>query len=48
MDKNDEEQFLKMAKKTLIGPGLEPETSGLIYQSPDLLNCPTGSLCFQN
>ena len=26
------EQFPKMAKKTLTGPGLEPETSGLTYQ----------------
>ena len=25
------EQFLKMAKKTLTGPGLAPETSGLPY-----------------
>ena len=25
-------QFLKMAKKTLPGPGLEPETSGLPYK----------------
>ena len=26
------EQSPKMAKKTLTGPGLEPETSGLMYQ----------------
>ena len=26
------EQFPKMAKKALTGPGLEPETSGLTYQ----------------
>ena len=30
------EEFLKMAMKTLTGPGLEPETSGLTYQKLEI------------
>ena len=32
--------FSKMAKKTLTGPGLEPETSGLTYQRSYHLSYP--------
>ena len=34
------EQSPKMAKKTLTGPGLEPETSGLTYQRSSHLSYP--------
>ena len=33
-------EFPKMAKKTLTGPGLEPETSGLTYHRSSHLSYP--------
>ena len=37
--------FLKMAKKTLTGPGLDPETSGLTYRRSYHLSYPALRWC---